>query len=71
MKVSAEATAAVNHFREGGKAEGAMNFVFNENGVVPMLLTMGAGQQTTERRKRVAKEVILEDDFNYYLLFNY
>jgi hypothetical protein len=30
----------------------------------------GAGQDTIERRKRVANEVVLEINFNYYL-FNF
>jgi hypothetical protein len=58
MKVSAESIEEVAGFRKGGKAEAAMDFMFNENGVVPMLLTMGKEEDTKKRRMRVANEVI-------------
>jgi hypothetical protein len=59
MKVSAQTVEEVNGFRQNGKPKAVMDFVFNENGLVPMLLTMGTEQKTKERQLRVAKEVNL------------
>jgi hypothetical protein len=58
MKVSTESLEKRYNFRVGGKAEGTVDFMFNENGVVPMILTMGKEEDTEKRRKRVANEAI-------------